>query len=268
MQVSLSLHEPWPVSYLPVPQGSTVQVNCTTNSDSPLWSIDLRSDLVTAHLQFDKRSARLNAHGLYELPRIETPGMPPTLRLLINDTARNNQTVIHCIGNSKSVQTTLFVFGMSPDIVWYTSVKLLHISIEPTQFSLEVSQMNMHSLNVSWSQTLPVTAPNILQTFLLTINHGPQSHVVPLNDSHYMFTAPEGAPPCEVYNFSVTATYVGATYTGAGCSVPSPVLSRMLPSLPDIRSLESSLFIHLVQLLDGLALSINFEVSYYCVCVV
>ena len=30
-------------------------------------------------------------------------------------------------------------------------------------------------------------------------------------------------------------------YTGAGCSVPSPVISSMLPSLPDQRILESSL---------------------------
>ncbi len=55
-----------------------------------------------------------------------------------------------------------------------------------------------------------------------------------------MFTAPEGAPPCEVYNFSVTATYVGATYTGAGCSATSPVVSSMFPSLPDQRILELS----------------------------
>ena len=39
-----------------------------------------------------------------------------------------------------------------------------------------------------------------------------------------MFTAPEGAPHCEVYSFSVTATYVSATYTGTSRSVRSPVL--------------------------------------------
>ena len=55
------------------------------------------------------------------------------------------------------------------------------------------------------------------------------------------FTAPDNAPPCEVYNFSVTATPVGATYTGDGCRVPSPVLSRMLPSLPDRDELNKSL---------------------------
>ena len=60
-------------------------------------------------------------------------------------------------------------------------------------------------------------------------------------EPYFLFTAPEDAPPCEVYNFSVTATYVGATYTGAGCSVPSPVLSTVLPSLPDATRLKSSL---------------------------
>ena len=64
------------------------------------------------------------------------------------------------------------------------------------------------------------------------------------NESTYYFTAPEGASHCQVYNFSVITTYVvdvGATYTGAGCSVPSPVLSVTLPSLPSISLLESSL---------------------------
>ena len=62
-----------------------------------------------------------------------------------------------------------------------------------------------------------------------------------LNNSFFNFTAPDNAPPCEVYNFSVTATPVGATYTGDGCSVHGPVLSRMLPSLPDIEILQLSL---------------------------
>ena len=75
------------------------------------------------------------------------------------------------------------------------------------------------------------------------------TQVISLNDSnYYYFTAPEDAPLCEVYNFSVTATYVGATYTGAGCSIPSPVLSRMLPSLPNVDELESSLSYSLIPL--------------------
>ena len=142
------------------------------------------------------------------------------------------------------------------------------ISLEPSPFILKVSEMDIHSINVSWSQTSLVTGSNMLQTYLLMISHGSQSHViVHLNNPHYMFTAPEeGAPPCAVYNFSVTATYVGATYTGAGCSVPSPVLSRMLPSLPDIRRLECSLHFYSEKLLAGVALSIIFEVRLlFCV---
>ena len=53
----------------------------------------------------------LNAHGVYELPQIETLGMPDTLGLLINDTAVNNQAEIHCTGETISIHTTLFTIG-------------------------------------------------------------------------------------------------------------------------------------------------------------
>ena len=82
-----------------------------------------------------------------------------------------------------------------------------------------------------------------------------------LNSTFYPFTAPEDAPLCEVYNFSVTATYVGATYTGAGCSVPSPVLSTMLPSLSDTDKLERTIQFTLAKPFDELILNISFEVS-------
>ena len=98
--------------------------------------------------------------------------------------------------------------------------------------------------------------------YSLTISHGSSNHVISLDESSYYFTSPEGAPPCEVYNFSVTATFVGATYTGAGCSVSSPVLSTMLPSLPDIRDLGDTISYHLVKLSQGLTVTVYFEVSY------
>ena len=82
-----------------------------------------------------------------------------------------------------------------------------------------------------------------------------------LAEPYFLFTAPEDAPPCEVYNFSVTATYVGATYTGAGCSVPSPVLSTMLPSLPDITPVESSIQYVLIKQDIKLIINVTFEVS-------
>ena len=91
----------------------------------------------------------------------------------------------------------------------------------------------------------------------------PQSFQV--QEPFYVVTAPdpERTPPCEVYNFSVTATYVGATYTGAGCSVPSPAFSRMLPSLPDISQLESTLKYSISSDHDseGVTLNVSFMVS-------
>ena len=73
---------------------STVQRTVTIHSHA-FWSIDPAGDQLMTQFQFAIRGEVLNDHGLYELPRIETPGMPPTLRLLINDTEVNNQTVIN-----------------------------------------------------------------------------------------------------------------------------------------------------------------------------
>ena len=90
------------------------------------------------------------------------------------------------------------------------------------------------------------------------------TQAITLLQSNYVFTAPDNAPPCEVYNFSVAATPVGATYTGDGCttSVSSLVLSRMLPSLPDISMLEASLKHSLKKLPTGkFLLNVSFIVS-------
>ena len=104
--------EPWPRPNVFAPENSTVLINCTTTSDSPLWSIDLASDGSNSQLQFPTRAENLNAHGVYELPSINKTGMPPTLRLLINDTASNNGTVIVCDDGNDIFETTLYVYGM------------------------------------------------------------------------------------------------------------------------------------------------------------
>ena len=104
--------QPWPMPYLPVPENSTIIINCTTASASPLWSIDLGTDSVNAQLQFATRTDKLNANGVYELPPVEAQGLPSTIRLLINDTSMNNQTIIICDeGNEQFSQTTLYVYG-------------------------------------------------------------------------------------------------------------------------------------------------------------
>ena len=80
-----------------VPNCSYVKINCTAavgTANQPFWAIDPAADSEsTTPLHFATRKGQLNAHGVYELPQIETP---LTLRLLINNTAINNQTEINC----------------------------------------------------------------------------------------------------------------------------------------------------------------------------
>jgi hypothetical protein len=129
---------------------------------------------------------------------------------------------------------------------------------DPLPLTLKVLYVDVSSVNLTWDLSVFGAA----QIFLLTISYGSSSDTMPLSEFHYHFTAPKGAPPCEVYNFSVTATYVGATYTGAGCSVPSIANMIMLPSLPNIGRLESSLMYCLVKC-KNFTLNVSFEVSYY-----
>ena len=104
--------DPWSQPYLFVPQDATVQINCTADSNSPFWAIDLANDSTSVQYQFGRSDQIeiLNAHGIYELSRIETPETI-IMRLLINNTEVNNQTEIHC---SDEVSTLiLFVFRKS-----------------------------------------------------------------------------------------------------------------------------------------------------------
>ena len=71
-----------------------------------------------------------------------------------------------------------------------------------------------------------------------------------------------------MYNFSVTATYVGANYTGDGCSEPSPVISRMLPSLPVIKGELSSLNLTVKKSSGELTVSVDFKVKGHLPCAI
>lgn len=125
----------------------------------------------------------------------------------------------------------------------------------------------MHSVTILWSQKSPVPTSNQLHILgLLMVSHGALSYTenIHLNHSYFYFAAPENAGPCEVYNFSINATqsiYDSATYTGAGCSRPSDVLSIMLPSLPAIDRLEPSLgYLLEKRTAGGVTISISFLV--------
>ena len=91
-------------------------MNCTpSQGTSSFWAVDLAYDGTTT--QFRSTDPQFTDNGFYELPPV---GMPTTLRLLINDTSRNNGTRIIC-GTS---ETTLIIFGklqrqFSYRVVWY-----------------------------------------------------------------------------------------------------------------------------------------------------
>ena len=130
---------------------------------------------------------------------------------------------------------------------------------------MTVLRVDVNVIDISWTENSTSTSNAVQYKFSLTISHGSNQTVVQLNESFYAFTAPKGAPACEVYNFSVTATYVGATYTGAGCSEHSSVFSTILPgSLPDIDKLDSSVAYSLVKELfssEGVTLQISYMVG-------
>ena len=90
-------------------QNSEVEINCTTDSMKPFWSVDLANDSVKTTLQFGTRKEELNNHGLFDISSLEIPAL---LKLFINDTLRNNQTALQCTGQQEVYQTILFVYGM------------------------------------------------------------------------------------------------------------------------------------------------------------
>ena len=134
--------------------------------------------------------------------------------------------------------------------------------------NLHVMDVDLQTVEISWSPlrlSLPLTQhPN--QTYTLSvISSNTQPHIVQINERSYVFTSPEGAPPCEVYNISVLTTYheiAGTTYTGDGCNVATPVFQRMLPSRPNISNLESYLSFILKKNATGqVTLKVSFPVS-------
>ena len=133
----------------------------------------------------------------------------------------------------------------------------------------ETEDLSIRSTNISWSFSPSEAIEN---AYTLTILNSTDSTVFfgELDHLFYVFSAPDNAPPCEVYNFSVTATPVGigANYTGDGCSVSGSVLSRMLPSLPDIQALNNSIDFSLTKRTDEgnrgstVYLNVKFMVSF------
>ena len=110
--ISLSVEvadQSWP-SFIYAPHNASVYINCTTNSSNPFWSINLAGDNVDSFLPFFPRGEDLNNEGLYDIG-VAGGTVPPTLRLLINDTEVNNQTMIECVGRAVTHRTVIFLYG-------------------------------------------------------------------------------------------------------------------------------------------------------------
>ena len=131
--------------------------------------------------------------------------------------------------------------------------------------SINSDESTESSIVISWSplQTCAPVGFDTNESYFLAVSSkycDLRCQSVQLYEPHFEFTAPDGAPSCEVYNFSVTATYDGARYTGPGCSEPSSIQS-MLPSLPDTKRLESLLKYSLMKRIMLVTLNVSINVS-------
>ena len=99
--------------HLLLPSNSSVDVYCRAINDNPLfWAVNLAADARNLQLRtdIDMDNQILRTYGVYALEHVtESPGMPPILRLRINNTALNNGTEIVCANSGQS--TILSIYG-------------------------------------------------------------------------------------------------------------------------------------------------------------
>ncbi len=124
----------------------------------------------------------------------------------------------------------------------------------PTTIALIENGVN--SLRVEWSS--PINEGVNLQFILTVTNLNSSSNqplVIPnITTQHYSFTM-EGDPSiCDVYTIQITAL------NDAGASDSSEIITRSLPTLPDISQVEDSLQHSLVNTEDGITLNVTFNV--------
>ena len=131
----------------------------------------------------------------------------------------------------------------------------MHAGPPSTPADLAATQNGVGSLNISWSL---VTIEGVAVTFTVTVTNLNDSSTGPMEvsgiqDQHYIFTL-EDSTSCDVYSFQVTAV------NGAGTGTPSEIITRSLPSLPDISPVQDSLQHSLVRTASGVTLSVTFNV--------
>ena len=117
---------------------------------------------------------------------------------------------------------------------------------------LAATENGVGSLNISWSL---VTIEGVEVNFTVNVTNLNDSSTGPMEvsgiqDQHYIFTLGDSTS-CDVYSFQVTAD------NGAGTGTPSEIITRSLPSLPDISPVQDSLNHSLVR---TARLSVTFNV--------
>ena len=142
-------------------------------------------------------------------------------------------------------------------ILYIYSIFLYHI--EPT---LTVSEYNsgVQSVNVSWSELSDNYQPIENYTLIVQNTNESSRQTFSLNESFYVFTSKEDNFSCAVFNFSLLTSFTSSIHSG-NCISESNAVQTILPSLPDITLLESSINVTLARGEGSFILSVSFLVS-------
>lgn len=144
---------------------------------------------------------------------------------------------------------------MSEDMAPFSYYITTGPPLPPTNITFTANGVN--SITIRWTSS---SVRGVSTTFNLRITN-PSTGPVLIGDiqtNHYVFSV-NGTPSCDSYGFQVTAV------NDAGTSNPSQMVTRSLPSLPDVSSVSGSLRHSLGLNSSGVVLlSVTFDVSVTC----
>ncbi len=168
--------------------------------------------------------------------------------LIINATERNNGTICTCIA----------VLRTDRDTVCTSEAVVILYGPPSSPTNLAASENGVGSIRISWL-SLPIENVSVWFTLNATNLDDTSSESIiisGISQQHYIFTPTGGGnTSCDVYTFQITAL------NESGASDPSEIITRSLPSLPDISQVEDSLQHSLVYTEeDGFTLNVTFNV--------